>query len=363
MRARPPVWTALPSRFSGASKSRAIAAIAVAIVLILGGLVALWRGSLVAPDAMFGEAAMLAGLIQGIRAGGDYYSVAESLFRVDVAAIRAWGDVPLPGLALMLGSVSPLAAFAIQSALVIAVFVLWFIRLRHVFARIAGMAAIGFLLAGGLVVAIDPLLATLGSLWAGLLIAISLGLWRPGRWIEPAAFALIACAFDEAVLLYVALMGVFSLVEGRRHEAIGWAVVAAITIALFAVHGSAVGDLWANAAPVRIEAHWGGYAMFLQSTALATALQVLPLPLTAVLVGLALIGWASWADASGVRVLATISAYALLIAIFAPPAAAHWGLLVAPLILLGLAFAPDGLRDLAAALLDRRRVRVQRISR
>lgn len=363
MRARPPVWTALPSRFSGAPKPRAIAAIAVGILLILGGLVALWRGALVAPDALFGEAALRRGLIEGVRAGGDYYSVAESVFRVDPAAIQGWGDVPLPALAMLTGALSPLMAFSLQALLVLAVFVAWFLRLRHVFARIAGMLAVGFLLAGGLVVAIDPLLGSLNSLWAGLLVALSLGLWRPGRWVEAAAVALIACAFDEAALLHVVLMAGFALVERQRREAMGWASVAALLIVLFVAHGAAVGDLVATASPIAVEAHGGGYAQFAQSLALSSVLQLLPLPLTAVLVGLALVGWASWAHPIGVRVLATISAYALLIAIFAPPAAAHWGLLVAPLVLLGLAFAPDAARDLAAALLDRRRVRVQRISR
>lgn len=362
-RVRPPIWTALPSRFAGAPKPRAIAAIAVASLLILGGLVALWRGALLAPDALFGEAALRRGLIEGVRAGGDYYSVAESVFRVDPAAIRGWGDVPLPALAILTGALSPFTAFALQALLVLAVFVAWFLRLRHVFARIAGMMAVGFLLAGGLVVAIDPLLGSLNSLWAGLCVALSLALWRPGRWVEAAAVALIACAFDEAALLYVALMAGFALVERQRREAMGWASVAALLIALFAAHGAAVGDLVATASPIAVEAHGGGYALFAQSLALASVLQLLPLPLAVVLIGLALVGWASWASPAGVRVLATITVYALTIALFAPPNAAHWALLVSPVLLVGLAFAPDGCRDLAAALLDRRRVRVQRISR
>lgn len=362
-RARPPVWTALPSRFAGASRTRALAAIGVLLLLMLGGLVALWRGIAVAPDTLFGEAALRSGLIEGVRAGGDYYSVAESVFRIDPAAIQSWGDVPLPALATVLGALSPFMMFVAQALLVLAVFVTWFLRLRHVFARIAGMTAVGFLLAGGLVVAIDPLLGSLESLWAGLFVALSLGLWRPRRWIEAAAIALIACAFDELALLYVALMAGFALVEGQRREAMGWATVAAIAIALFVAHGAAVGDFAPAASSIAIEAQGGGYALFVQSIALATVLQLLPAPLAVVLIALALIGWASWANPTGTRVLATIALHALAIALFAPVGSAHWALLVSPVLLVGLAFAPDGCRDLAAALLDRRRVRVQRISR
>lgn len=362
-RVRPPVWTALPSRFSGAPKARAVAAIAVFLILMLGGLVALWRGIAVAPDALFGEAAIRSGLIEGVRAGGDYYSVAQSVFRIDPAAIQAWGDVPLPALATLLGALSPLMAFVFQALLVLGVFATWFIRLRKVFARIAAMAAIGVLLAGGLVVAIDPALGSLNSLWAGLLVALSLGMWRVGSWVEAVAIGLIACAFDQAALLYIALMALFALVEGQRREGIGWAAVAGIAVALFVAHGGAVGDIAGTGRPVVVDANMGGYALFVQSVSQATVLQLLPLPLAAILIALALLGWASWADASGMRVLATIAAYALTIAVFADPSTVDMAMLVSPILLVGLAFAPDAVRDLAAALLDRRRVRVQRISR
>ena len=219
-RTRPPVWTALPSRFAGATKPRAVVAIGVLLLLMLGGLVALWRGVAVVPDALFAQAAIRRGLIEGVRAGGDYYSVAESVFRVDPAAVRAWGDVPLPALATLLGALSPLMAFVLQAILVLAVFATWFMRLRGVFARIAALAAVGVLLAGGLVVAIDPLLGALNSLWAGMLVALSLGVWRSGRWIEAAAIALIACTFDGMATLYVALMAAFALVEGTDARAL-----------------------------------------------------------------------------------------------------------------------------------------------
>ena len=41
----------------------------------------------------------------------------------------------------------------------------------------------------------------------------------------------------------------------------------------------------------------------------------------------------------------------------------YWGLMVAPTILIGLTFVPDGLRDLVMAALDKRRIIVTRVSR
>ena len=42
---------------------------------------------------------------------------------------------------------------------------------------------------------------------------------------------------------------------------------------------------------------------------------------------------------------------------------AYWGLMIAPAFLVGLAFAPDGVRDLLARARDRRRITVTRLVR
>ncbi|UUX99056.1 hypothetical protein [Sphingomonas sp. J315] len=62
------------------------------------------------------------------------------------------------------------------------------------------------------------------------------------------------------------------------------------------------------------------------------------------------------------RALATFSAYALVISLFARLDTFYWGLIIAPAFLIGLAFAPDGLRDLWVRALDRRRVIVTKVS-
>ena len=85
--------------------------------------------------------------------------------------------------------------------------------------------------------------------------------------------------------------------------------------------------------------------------------------LAALLVCLSLFGWASWDHPLALRMLATLGAYAALLAMFARLDTFYWGLMVAPVLLVGLAFAPDGLRDLWRQLLDRRTIRVQRITR
>jgi hypothetical protein len=96
---------------------------------------------------------------------------------------------------------------------------------------------------------------------------------------------------------------------------------------------------------------------------LATSLQLLPLAAGAILVGLALFGWASWDDPLAARMVAVLAGYGFAIAMFARVDTFYWGLMVAPLSLIGLAFVPDALRDLFRQALDRRRITVTKVTR
>ena len=78
---------------------------------------------------------------------------------------------------------------------------------------------------------------------------------------------------------------------------------------------------------------------------------------------LAILGWASWRDPAGLRMLATIAAYVLLIGLAARLNNFYWGLMIGPVILLGLTFAPDGVRDLVRAARGGRRITVTRVAR
>jgi hypothetical protein len=106
-----------------------------------------------------------------------------------------------------------------------------------------------------------------------------------------------------------------------------------------------------------------GFGFFVRTMSISTALSLAPLWLAAPLVGLALAGWASWRDPLGLRVFATLATYTLLLSVFGRTDTFYWGLLVAPLLLVGLAFAVDGMRDLVAGAADGRRITVRRIVR
>ena len=78
---------------------------------------------------------------------------------------------------------------------------------------------------------------------------------------------------------------------------------------------------------------------------------------------MAMLGWASWRDPAGLRMLATICAFAVLIGLAARLNNFYWGLMIAPVFLVGLTFAPDGVRDLVRAARGGRRITVTRVRR
>ena len=106
-----------------------------------------------------------------------------------------------------------------------------------------------------------------------------------------------------------------------------------------------------------------GLGFAVKALVLSTALQLAPFALAGPLALLSALGWAAWRDPLATRMAATLAVYALLLAVAARADNFYWALLIAPASLVGLAFAPDAVRDLARAALDRRRITVTRLTR
>jgi hypothetical protein len=168
----------------------------------------------------------------------------------------------------------------------------------------------------------------------------------------------------ETAALFAAVMLLIALVEGERREALGWAAAIAVFAVAVAAHAQAVAAVVGPLDPVT--PGWGGLlglGFFLKALTLITPLMLLPIGVGALLVGLALFGWLSWDDPTGLRAVAVLGAYAALIAVGARPDNFYWAMLVAPIALVGLAFVPDAVGDLLHRALDRRRITVTRITR
>ncbi|WP_225883075.1 glycosyltransferase family protein [Sphingomonas aliaeris] len=219
------------------------------------------------------------------------------------------------------------------------------------------------LLAAGMVVFVQSDLAGFHEVWAGLLVALSLALRRPGRWVEAVAIGMVAMLIRETAALYVAIMAVMAFAEGRRRESWAWAGTLAMLAIVVILHARAVGQVVRPLDPA--SPGWSGmlgFGFFVKTMGLSTALNLAPGWIAALLVGLALFGWSAWRDMLALRALAMFCGYAALLALFGRVDTFYWGLMIAPTILIGLAFVPDALRDLAAAARDRRKITVTRLT-
>lgn len=363
-------WLATPSRFAALGKVRARIAAGVLVLLLLACLTALRVpdpaavstgpiGQSNQTDLMIYEK-----IVAGVKGGGDYYTVATDTLRAGGYPLRPFLTVRMPPLAVIQAALPAWGPAALLYLLAAYVGMVWGLRLGDALPRALPRIAALLLLIGSMLAFLQADLAPLHEIWAGLLIALSLGVRRPGRWLEAVAFALVAMLVRETALLYAIVMLAMAWLEGERREALGWLAAIILFAAALAAHAYAVAGVTGPLDPA--SPGWNGllgFGFFVKTLSLATALQLLPTAAAALLVGLALFGWASWNDPLALRMLVILAAYAALIGVFARSETFYWALMVAPVFLAGLVFVPDGLRDLFRPTLDRRRITVTRVTR
>ncbi|MEG3178389.1 hypothetical protein U1872_19270 [Sphingomonas sp. RB3P16] len=367
---RAPLWLAAPSRFATLTRNQArrvLAALALLLALSLTALVS--AGPLTAmhdpADAAREQTdiGLYTSITEAVRHGGNYYAAAAAAQRSSGYPLRPFVTMRLPTLTMVQATLPRFVTLALLYALAAGVLYSWYRTLQPALAGpTPRLIAVLLVACGGLVFA-RPDLVAFHEIWAGLLIALSLGLWRRDRWIEPVAIATCAMLIRETAALYAIVMALCALYGGQRRETAGWGIgLLAFGVAVLA-HAyawslvtrpdDAVGLGWSGLL---------GFGFFFKLTALLTALAALPLWLGAPFAALGLFGWSAWRDPTALRALAVVVAYALLIALFCRADTSYWGLMVAPLSLIGLIFVPDALRDLVAIARDRRRITVTRIT-
>lgn len=365
------MWLAEPSRFAGLSKGRARVGLLLLLALIAATMMAL---TVPQPAAVSGDPGQRADdqtdivlyetIVDGVRHGGNYYRVAAEQLRAGDYPMKPFVTFRLPTLAMVQAMMPAWAVIGLLYALAAGVAFAWLVRLRPAFARPPPLIVAMVLLAGGMGAFVQSDLAAFHEVWAGLLIALSLALRRPGHWVAAAGIGALAMLIRETAALYVAVMFVLAIAEGERKEAAGWAAgVALLAIAVLA-HAHAVAQVVHPLDPA--SPGWTGmlgFGFFVEAMTLSTALRLAPIWLSSLLMGFTLFGWGAWRDGTGIRAIAIFSAYALLISLFGRVDTFYWGLMVAPAILIGLAFAPDGLKDLiVAAFPKRRKITVTRLT-
>jgi hypothetical protein len=359
-----PRWLERPTRWSRLDAGQARIVLALLAALLLACFTALNHPASAASPGGEADIALYAGIVEAMRHGAGYYTAAASALRDGGYPLHPFLTFRLPGLAIAESVLPPLLVAILLLAVVVGAASAWCLRMRKVVRSGFAFAAALVLVVLALLMFAQPQLTAFHEIWVGPLIALSLALRRPGRWQEAVLVALIAMLIRETALLFALVMGALALIEGARREALGWAAAIAlfaVVLACHAVAATAAADPLDPASP-----GWSGLLGFgfaVRAIVLTTPFTVLPVALAAPLVGLALFGWASWADPTGLRGTATLVVYIALLGIAAHADTFYWAALIGPIVPLGLVFVPDALRTLAARALDRRRITVTRVER
>lgn len=368
-RAPHPVWHAGDRRYATIPRGRAWLAMALAAVLALVCLTAInspgpqnqpgadQRGPEGQTDLMLYQA-----ITDHLRAGEPYYQATSAALRQGGYPLRPFVTFRLPTLAVLQASLPDWGTQALLRLLIALTAIAWVVRLRPALTRWPPVALAAVAMAAGLFVNLQPGLGVFHEMWAGPLVALSLALRRPGDATAAIAVGLAAMLIRETALAYAGVMLILALCDGERREAAGWAVAIAVFGVVLAAHAYAVEQVTTALDPA--SPGWSGLqgiGFFVRLVEISTALDALPTWAAAIAVAGAIFGWSAWRDPLAVRALATIGVYAATISLFARSDNFYWGLMATPLILPGLVFLPDAVRDLYSAARERRRMTVRRL--
>ena len=294
--------------------------------------------------------------IARIRHGEAYYDFIVSEHRRADYPVRPGVAVRLPTLAYLDAWLGEGGQAVAAAALMLGVIGAWWGRLGAMgvepSVRRIGTALVFF----GASLGLNRAYFVLHELWAGMLVALALGLHRPelGRWRGAVLAAGLALAIREHVLPFVMLMGVMAAWRGARAEAAAWGLLVA---------GFGVGLAWhlhriaAQALPSDpVGPSWlalRGLGGFLSNVVLSSNLRFLPGVVAGPVTVLMLLGWAGWRTSAGVTGLLFFLGYGVAFGIAGRDDNFYWGAVVTPLMALGLVFAPMAGRSLIRAAIGR----------
>lgn len=291
-------------------------------------------------------------VVARLRAGEGYYHFIVAEQREAGYPVRPGLTVRLPTLAEMTAVLGPLGTRLAALGLLVAVLAAWWRRLGP--QRLPGCAAVF----AGSALALNPEYLVVHELWAGLLIALALGLYRPpagaprtvSDWLSALLVGTVALAIREHSLPFVLLLAALAWWRGSKSEAIAWTATIALFLLALAAHLHAVAPhVLPGDSPSPSWLTFRGLAGVVSPVALSTGLHLLPHWLAGPVVVLAFAGWIGWASPTG-RLGATVFlGYAILFAVAGRASNFYWGMLLAPGLFLGLAFAPQAVKSLFRA--------------
>ena len=352
---RMPGW----NRFAGISRPVAAAILGLLALLMVWGVqgdvgrdhVAVASPASAQFDGLVGDHALYARVAERVDAGESYYSAAAAEHRAGHYPLRPFVAVRLPTLAYIVAALGEQKAMLLFLVIGGAAILAWYRRLRTEPA-LPRTAAIGALfVAANLTQLAAREWLFIHEVAAGVLLALALALYRPARPWWTMAIVAAALAIRETVLPVAMLFGLFALIDRDWRAATGWLAIGLSFAAGLGAHVAALAAVTTPADAVSQGWHgqggWIAYLSFVQASSL---LRFFAGWVGALLVPLALLGWAAWRSRLGLAMLLVQLGYAALLMLFARPANFYWAMLVTPTLFIGLAFAPAALAELIRSL-------------
>jgi hypothetical protein len=150
------------------------------------------------------------------------------------------------------------------------------------------------------------------------------------------------------------VMAGFAAAERRKGEFLGWCAALAVLTAALTVHfvlaarqhlpGDSFSQGWVR---------FGGWPFAVLAARRNILLAVLPAPLASLVLLASLLGLVSARSPWTGRIAATAGAFLLVFMVVGRPENYYWGMMIAPLLAMGLPFAPAALRDLVRSAIGR----------
>lgn len=288
-------------------------------------------------------------VIARLRHGETYYGVIAEEHRKHRFPLHPGFAVRLPTLAVIEASLPEGAMVPLSVLLTAAVLLAWWRKLGGdpAAAPVRTMAMAALLI--GATIGMTRYFFVLHELWAGQLLALAFGLHRPdrGQWRGAWLAAALALAIREHALPFVLLMGALALWQRRWREGAAWVALALLFAFAMTLHLHAIGRMvLPTDAPSAPWITLRGLSGWLSMLVLSSNLRLLPHALGGALVMASLLGWSGWKSAAGLFGFLLQAGYGLAFMIAGRGDNFYWGMVVAPTLLVGLAFLPATLGDL-----------------
>lgn len=328
------------------------------LALLLAGLIAAcWPSANASPGPKLratsgqqGDADLYRTIIARVAGGQGYYQAAADELRRGPYPLKPFLTFRLPTLALIYARLGEQMMIVLQVMLAIAIVMAWWRRLgadAPLWIRAVSL----FGLSAGLGGLVEPVTGVFHESWAALLMALSIGLRRPGHAAAAVVVGGAALLVRETALPMVLMMGGLAIVGRCWREAAGWVATLVAFGAYLAWHAAQVAAVVRPGDPP--SPGWDallGPGFALKAMAATNGVTVLPQSIASAILILSLFGWASVATGWALRAAMLSLGYALMLALFARADTFYWALLASPLAVMGVAFVPAALRDLAGAL-------------